>query len=161
MKHSNFLEDIFSLSHSILSLYFFALITEEGFLISSCYSLELCIQMGISFLFSFAFSFSSFFSFFFNECIYFQWSLITLQYCVFCHTLTWISHGCTWVPVSLTPLPLPSYPIPLGSQLFVRSPQTTILYFMHFLFLGMVLITASCAMSWTSVHSSSGSMPAY
>ena len=31
---------------------FFALITEEGFLISPCYSLELCIQMGISFLFS-------------------------------------------------------------------------------------------------------------
>ena len=37
-------------------LYFFALITEEGFLVSSCYSLELCIQMLISFLFSFAFS---------------------------------------------------------------------------------------------------------
>ena len=36
-------------------LYFFALITEEGFLISPCYSLELCIQMGVSFLFSFAF----------------------------------------------------------------------------------------------------------
>ena len=31
----------------------------KGFLISSCYFLELCIQMGISFLFSFAFSFSS------------------------------------------------------------------------------------------------------
>ena len=31
-------------------LYFFALITVEGFLISPCYSLELCIQMGISFL---------------------------------------------------------------------------------------------------------------
>jgi len=44
-----------SLSHSIVFLYFFALITEEGFLISPCYSLELCIQMGISFLFSFAF----------------------------------------------------------------------------------------------------------
>ena len=43
-----------------MCLYFFALITEEGFLISPCYSLELCIQMGISFLFSFAFSFSSF-----------------------------------------------------------------------------------------------------
>ena len=41
-------------------LYFFALITEEGFLISSCYSLEFCIQMLISFLFSFAFRFSSF-----------------------------------------------------------------------------------------------------
>ena len=45
---SNFLEEITSLSHSIVFLYFFALITEEGFLISSCYSLELCIQMGIS-----------------------------------------------------------------------------------------------------------------
>ena len=32
--------------------YFFALIAEEGFLISSFYSLELCIQMLISFLFS-------------------------------------------------------------------------------------------------------------
>ena len=42
---SNFLEEISSLSHSIVSLYFFALITEEGFLISPCYSLELCIQM--------------------------------------------------------------------------------------------------------------------
>ena len=40
-------------------LYFFALITEEGFLISPCYSLELCIQIGISFLFSFAFLLSS------------------------------------------------------------------------------------------------------
>ena len=44
---SNFLEEISSLSHSIVFLYFFALITEEGFLISPCYSSELCIQMGI------------------------------------------------------------------------------------------------------------------
>ena len=57
---SNFLEDISSLSHSVVFFYFFALITEAGFLISPCYSLELCIQMGISFLFSFAFHFSSF-----------------------------------------------------------------------------------------------------
>ena len=56
---SNFLEEISSLSHCIAFLYFFALITEEGFLISPCYSLELCIQMGIDFLFSFAFSFCS------------------------------------------------------------------------------------------------------
>ena len=54
---SNFPEEISSLSHSIVFLYFFALITEEGFLISPGYSLELCIQMGISFLFSFAFHF--------------------------------------------------------------------------------------------------------
>ena len=44
----------------VLFSYFFALITEELFLVSPCYSLELCIQMGISFLFSFAFHFSSF-----------------------------------------------------------------------------------------------------
>ena len=59
----NFLEETSSLSHSIVFLCFFALITEEGFLISLCYYLELCIQMGISFLFSFAFSFSSFLSY--------------------------------------------------------------------------------------------------
>ena len=44
-------------------LCFFALIAEEGFLVSTCYSLELCIQMLISFLFSFGFHFSSFHSF--------------------------------------------------------------------------------------------------
>ena len=36
---SNFLEEISSLSLSIIFIYFFALITEEGFLISPCYSL--------------------------------------------------------------------------------------------------------------------------
>ena len=41
---SNFFEAISSLSHSVVFLYFFALIAEEGFLISSCYSLELCMQ---------------------------------------------------------------------------------------------------------------------
>ena len=45
---SNFLEEISSLSHSVVFLYFFALIAEEGFLISPCYSLEPCIQIGIS-----------------------------------------------------------------------------------------------------------------
>ena len=37
--------------------------TEEGFLISSCHSLKLCIQMLVSFLFSFAFLLSSFHSY--------------------------------------------------------------------------------------------------
>ena len=59
---SNFLEEISSLSHSIVFFYFSALITEEGFLISPCYSLELCIQVDISFLLSFAFHFASFLS---------------------------------------------------------------------------------------------------
>ena len=56
MKHSlgisNFLEEISSLSHSIVFHYFSALITEDGFLISPCYSLEPCIQFGISFPFT-------------------------------------------------------------------------------------------------------------
>ena len=47
---SHFLEEISSLSHSIVFLYFFALISEEDFLVSCGYSLELCIQMGCSFL---------------------------------------------------------------------------------------------------------------
>ena len=46
---SNFLEEVSSLSHFVVFFFFFALIAEEGFLISSCYSLELCIQMLISF----------------------------------------------------------------------------------------------------------------
>ena len=42
---SNFLEEISSLSLSIVFLYFFALIAEEGFLLSPCYSLKFCIQL--------------------------------------------------------------------------------------------------------------------
>ena len=61
---SNCREEISSLFHSIVFLYFFALITEElSFLISPCYSLELCIQMLISFFFSFTVHFSSFLSY--------------------------------------------------------------------------------------------------
>ena len=38
--------------------------------------------------------------------IYFNWRLITLQYCSgFCHTLTWISHECTCVPYPEPPSP--------------------------------------------------------
>ena len=99
----SFLEEICSLSHSIVFLYFFVLITEEGFLFSPCYSFELCIQMGMSFLFSFAFCFSSF-------------------------------HSCF--------------------EGLLRQPFA----FLHFIFLGMVLITASCTMSQTSFLSSSGTL---
>ena len=51
-------------------------------------------------------------SFFF---IYFNWRLITLQYCSsFCHTFTWISHGCTCVPHLDPASPLLYHPIPQG-----------------------------------------------
>ena len=53
--------------------------------------------------------------FFFFKINWFNWRLITLQYCGgFCHTLTWISHRCTCV---LHPKPRfhpPPHPSPLG-----------------------------------------------
>ena len=116
---SNFLEEISRLSHSIVSLYFFALVTEDGFLISPCYSLELCIEMDISFLFPFAFHFSSF-----------------LTYC----------------ETSSSPLLFTSL---LFSPICETSSENHF-GFLHFFFLGMVLITASCTLSPTSTHSSSG-----
>ena len=100
---SNFLEAISSLSHSIVFLYFFALITEEGFLICPCYSLELCIQMSLSFFFSLFFT-----SFLFSA--------------------------------------------------ICKASSDNPFAFFHFFFLGMVLITASCTMLQTSVHSSSGTL---
>ena len=68
---------------------------------SPCYSLEICIQMGISFLFSFVFCFSSF---------------ITIY----------------------------------------KASSDNHFAFLHFFFLEMVLITTSCTMLRTSIHSSSG-----
>ena len=100
---SNFLEGMSSVPHSIVFLYFFALITEEGFLISPCYSLELCIKMSISFLFSFAFCFPFF-------------------------------------------------------SAICKASSDNHFAFLYFFFLGMVLITASCTMLWTSVHSFSGTL---
>ena len=50
-----------------------------------------------------------------KKIIYFNWRLITLQYCGgFCHTLTWINHGCTRVLRSWTLLPPPSPSHPSG-----------------------------------------------
>ena len=99
---SNFLEEISSLSHSVVFLYFFALITEEGFL--------------------------------------------------FLLAILWNS-AFKWVYLSFSPLTLAS----LLFMLFVRPPQKTTLPF-AFLFLGMMLITASCTTSRTSVHSYSGTL---
>ena len=92
---SKFLEEISSLSHSIVFLYLFILIAEEGFLISPCYSLELCIQMGVSSLFS------------------------PLAYLLF-------SAVC-------------------------KASSDNHFAFLHFFFLGIVLITASCTVQYKSV----------
>ena len=47
---SIFLEEISSLSHSVVILYVFALFTQGGFLTSPYCSLELCLQVSVSFL---------------------------------------------------------------------------------------------------------------
>jgi len=57
---SNFLEEISSLSQSIVFLYFFALITEEGFLISPCFPLNsafkwVCLSFSLLLFVSFLF----------------------------------------------------------------------------------------------------------
>ena len=52
-------------------------------------------------------------------------------------------------------------PLPLASPVFsaiCKVFSDNHFAFLHFFFLGMVLITASCTMSWTSVHSSSGTL---
>ena len=100
---SNFLEEISILSHSILFLYFFALITEKAFL---------------SFL-----------------------------------AILWNS-AFKWVYLSFLPLPLAS----LLFTAICKASSDNHLAFLHFFFLGMVLITASYTISRTSVHSSSGTL---
>ena len=59
-----------------------------------------------------------------------------------------------WVYLSFSPLPFTSF---LSSAICKASSESHFA-FLHFFFLGMVLVTTSCAMSRTSVHSSSGTL---
>ena len=52
-------------------------------------------------------------------------------------------------------------PLLFTSLLFIaicKASSDSHLAFLHFFFLGMILIPVSCTMSWTSVHSSSGTL---
>ena len=100
---SSFLEEISSLYCSIVFLYFFALIAEEGFLISP------------AILSSSAFR---------------------------------------WIHLSFSLLP---FTFLLFSAIFKASSDNHFA-FLHFFFLGMVFITSSCTVLWTSVHRSSGTL---
>ena len=56
---------------------------------------------------------------------------------------------------------LPSSPLPFTSLLFIvicKASSDNHFAFLHFFSLGMVLIPASCTRSWTSTHSSSGTL---
>ena len=59
-----------------------------------------------------------------------------------------------WVYLSFSPLPFASILFLAICKVFSDNHFP----FLHFFFLGMVLFTASCTMSWTSVHSSSGTL---
>ena len=59
-----------------------------------------------------------------------------------------------WVYISFSPLPLAS----LLFSALCKAYSDNHFAFLHFFFLGMVLITASCTMSQISIHSSSGSL---
>ena len=59
-----------------------------------------------------------------------------------------------WVYLSFSPLPLAS----LLFSAICKASSDNCFAFLHFFFFGMLLITASCMMSWTSVHSSSDTL---
>ena len=59
--------------------------------------------------------------------IYFNWWLITLQYCSsVCHTFTWITHGCTCVPYPHPEAPSHLFPLPIP-QGHPRAPALSTL----------------------------------
>ena len=74
------------LKFSILNLLLDFLFCLTGLSINLCYIALIVLRFLISLFYFFKFT-------------YFNWRLISLQYCSgFCHTLTWISYGCTCVP---------------------------------------------------------------
>ena len=199
---SDFFEEISSVSHSIIFLYFFALITKEGYLISPWHSLALpffgtaikthlfqsCSQcLWRSFLYSFSvyschlflISFASVRSipFLFFIVTIFAWnvplvSLIMKRSLVFSSllfssiSLHWSLRKAflsllailwnsvfRWVYLSFFHLSFTS----LFSAI-CKAYSDNHFALLNFFFLGMVLITASCTMSQTSVHSSSGTL---
>ena len=59
-----------------------------------------------------------------------------------------------WIYLSFSNLPFASIPF---SAIYKASSDNHFA-FLHFFFLEMILITASCTMLWTSIHSSSGTL---
>jgi len=100
---SNFVEEISSLSHSIVFLYLFALITRKAF-----------------------------------------FSLLAILW----------NSAFRWVYPSF----FPSLFTSLHFSATCKASSDNHFAFLPFFFLGLVLITASCTMLWTSVHSSSGTL---
>jgi len=60
----------------------------------------------------------------------------------------------SWLYLSFSPLPFTS----LLSSAICNVSSDNYFAFLHFFFLGMVLVTASCTMLWISVHGSSNTL---
>ena len=106
-------------------------------------------------------------------CVYVYYTLYYILYTILYYTIYYIyivssikkvflsllailwSSAFSWVYLSLSPLSLTF----LLSSGIPKAPQDKHFPFLHFFFFRMVLVTASCTMSRTSVHSSSGSLP--
>jgi len=80
-----------------------------------------------------------------------HWSLRRAFLSLF--ALLW-SSAFKWVYLSFSALPLTS----LLFSAICKASSDNYFAFLNCFFLGMVLIAASCTMSWTSVHSSSGTI---
>ena len=65
-------------------------------------------------------------------------------------TILWNS-AFRWVYLSISPLPFSS----LLFRTISKTSSNNYFAFLHFFFLGKILVTASCIMLWTSFHSSS------
>ena len=83
--------------------------------------------------------------------IFLHWSLKKAFLSLF--VILWNS-AFKWVYLSFSPLPFTS----LFFIAVCKASSDSHFAFLHYFFLGMVLIPASCTMSWTSIHSSSGTL---
>ena len=59
-----------------------------------------------------------------------------------------------WIYLSFSPLPFPS----VLFTAICKASSDNHFAFLHFFFLGMVLLSASCTMLWNSIHSSSDTL---
>ena len=83
------------------------------------------------------------------SCIFLHWSL--RKAFLFLLAILWNSVS-KWVYLSYSPLPF------LLFSAICKNFSSNHFAFLHFFFLGMILITASCTISQTSVYSSSGTL---
>ena len=89
----------------------------------------------------------------FHSIVFFYFFALITEWFLSLLAILWHS-VLTWVYLSFSPLPFTS----LLFSAICKASSDNHFAFLHFFFLGMVLITASCTVSQTSIHSSSGTL---